>query len=113
MKTWIEKDGRDLFGAGRYALLREVRRTGSLSRAAHNLGMSYRAAWGKVREAEGRLGFSLLDRKRGGARGGGSTLTGDGERLLKAFEEFERELGVQAQRLLKKHLGFLSRPGKP
>ena len=56
-RVWIERDGEDVFGGGRFALLVAVRRTGALNRAAHDLEMSYRAAWRKVRECETRLGF--------------------------------------------------------
>ncbi|MGI6386754.1 MAG: winged helix-turn-helix domain-containing protein [Desulfomonilia bacterium] len=56
-KIWIEKDGNTVFGMGIYKLLDLVAETGSLHKAAQELGMSYRAAWGKVREYEDRLGI--------------------------------------------------------
>ena len=110
-RIWIERDGVDVFGGGRYALLAAVRRAGSLNRAAADLGMSYRAAWRKVRECESRLGFALLEGSIGGRGGGGSTLTARGERLLAAYERFEGELGRATERLFRKHLGFLNDAG--
>jgi molybdate transport system regulatory protein len=111
-RVWIERDGEDVFGGGRFALLVAVRRTGSLNRAAHDLEMSYRAAWRKVRECETRLGFPLLEGSAGGRGGGGSKLTVRGERLLAAYERFESELTEQSERLFRKHLGFLDETGE-
>jgi molybdate transport system regulatory protein len=113
-RVWIERDGVDVFGGGRYVLLEAVRRTGSLNRAAADLGMSYRAAWRKVRECEARLGIPLVAATIGGRSGGGSRLTAEGERLLAGYAKFERALDGSARRLYRAHLGFLgSGDGKP
>ena len=110
-RVWIERDGEDVFGGGRFALLVAVRRTGSLNRAAHDLEMGYRAAWRKVRECEARLGFPLLEGSVGGRGGGGSKLTDRAVRLLAAYERFEGELTEQSERLFREHLGFLDETG--
>jgi molybdate transport system regulatory protein len=106
-RVWLERGGVDVFGGGRHHLLEAVRRTGSLNRAAADLGMSYRAAWRKVRECEERLGIPLLAGTIGGAGGGGSRLTPEGERLVAGYEKFERALAASARRLARAHLGFL------
>ena len=59
-----------------YQLLMLVRQTGSLHKAAGELKMSYRAAWGKVRQSEDTLGFGLLEKGRHGRSG--AHLTSEG-----------------------------------
>ncbi|HON39156.1 MAG: winged helix-turn-helix domain-containing protein [Desulfomonilia bacterium] len=89
-KVWIEKDGNTVFGMGIYKLLDLVAETGSLHKAAQELGMSYRAAWGKVREYEERLGIGLLEKGRHGRTG--ASLTREGEQILKHFQEILKEM---------------------
>ena len=44
-RIWIEADGDILLGEGRVALLKAIESTGSLSKAAKSLKMSYKKAW--------------------------------------------------------------------
>ena len=53
-----------------FSLLQEIEKSGSLSGAAKNLQMSYRKAWGLLRETEQHLGFPLVDKRRGRGLGG-------------------------------------------
>ncbi|MGX7950291.1 winged helix-turn-helix domain-containing protein [Oleidesulfovibrio alaskensis] len=96
MKLWIEKDGKNAFGMGSAALLRGVNQTGSLAGAAKALGMSYRAAWGRIRKIEARLGTDVLV-KRGGNKSG-YELSADGRAYLEAYEQLARSLEEEAQR---------------
>lgn len=89
VKAWIEVDDKVIFGDGRRQLLELVEETGSLNKAAKKMKMSYRAAWGKIKDTEERLGYKLLETKTGGQTGGGSTLTAKGRALMKAFHLFE------------------------
>ena len=86
VKLWWEKDGKLVFSDYRAELLRAIRDTGSLAEAAGQLGLSYRRAWGKIREIESNLGQPLVESRRGGASGGRSRLTSLGESLLADFE---------------------------
>lgn len=61
-----------------FMLLEGVRTSGSLSQAARTLGMSYRHAWGMMREKERTLEAELIVKQ----RGRGATLTAFGARLL-------------------------------
>jgi molybdate transport system regulatory protein len=49
-----------VLGIGRAMLLLKVGEYGSLKRAASDLGISYRAAWGKIRKTEEILGLPLM-----------------------------------------------------
>ena len=90
-KLWIEEDGLLVFGKGRAQLLRAIERTGSISAAAREMGMSYRHAWAMLKASEQRLGRPLLRRSRGGAGGGGTELTTHGRALLEKFRSVEAE----------------------
>ncbi len=84
-RIWIEVRGVDVFGEGRWMLFDAVRRLGSLSSAAAELGMSYRAAWCKVKAAEKRLVRKLLERAPGGCS---LRPTPAANRLLESFGRF-------------------------
>lgn len=82
----LEDQGNPVFGSGICQLLDGVRSTGSLHRAAADMRMAYSKAWTIVQRAEEHLGLQLIERRVGGAAGGGSVLTEDGLSLIAAFE---------------------------
>ena len=88
-KLWLEKDGRVIFGPGRFELLEAVEECQSLSAAAKKLKMSYRAAWGRLRASEDRLGMPLVELtdNRQGMR-----LTEEARKLKNAFVELEKKI---------------------
>lgn len=86
-KLWLEKDGKVLFGQGRRELLRAIADTGSLAGAAKKLDMSYRAAWGRLRASEERLGIRLLENAGQGRRA--ATLTPTALALLEWYEKMQ------------------------
>ncbi len=85
-KLWVEKDGDIIIGLGRDKLLREIEKTGSISKAAKNVGMSYKKAWSFLKTMESRLGVKLVKTQRGGKKGGGTQLTEEAKQLLSDFE---------------------------
>ncbi|MFQ5380921.1 MAG: winged helix-turn-helix domain-containing protein [Dehalococcoidia bacterium] len=87
-KLWIEERGRLVMSDYRVRLLELIVDSGSLARAAQSLSLSYRRAWGKVRELEQNLGISLIRSEAGGPGGGRSTLTPAGEALVSAYRQF-------------------------
>ncbi|MBN1635133.1 MAG: LysR family transcriptional regulator [Deltaproteobacteria bacterium] len=89
-KIWLEKEGKAVFGMGIYKLLCLVDETGSLHKAALDLKMSYRAAWGKVRDYEDRMGIGLLEKGRHGRIG--AQLTPEGKVVLKQFQHLMRDM---------------------
>ena len=92
IKLWVEKDGSLELSDYRVQLLRSVAETGSLAQAAQRMGLSYRRAWGKVREIERNLGVTLVESEVGGVGGGSSHLTPAGERLVALYERFSRTM---------------------
>ncbi|MCP4600866.1 MAG: LysR family transcriptional regulator [Proteobacteria bacterium] len=90
-KIWLETDnGKLLLGEGRLEIFRTIERTGSLSATARELGMSYRAVWGKVRSTEERFGVKLVNGVSGGPNHGGTQLTQQAKIFIARFEEFDR-----------------------
>lgn len=96
-KAWIVFPGGTKFGQGRADLLRLVEREGSLKGAVERMGMSYRAAWGYLRELEEAAGFPFLER-RGRGRAGGARLTARAKAFLAAFEGYRERLDGAASR---------------
>lgn len=86
-RLWIEKDGTPVFGKGVQTLLELVDKAGSLHKAAEELEMSYRAAWGRIREYEKRLGIILIEKGRQGRTG--AKLTPEGRKLMGDFAALE------------------------
>ncbi len=85
---------------GKMALLQQIERSGSLSKAARNLKMSYRRAWLLLEDLNRTLGQPVTTASVGGAGGGGAHITPFGQRLVAAFREIERAaLGSAAEQL--------------
>jgi len=90
LHLWLETEKGVLFGLGRQRLLECIRSGLSLKAAADHLGMSYRAAWGKIKQTEKVLGIALIEKK-GGNRSG-YQLTPAGEMLTARFGQWYTEV---------------------
>jgi molybdate transport system regulatory protein len=77
-------------GPGKIALLEAIERTGSLSQAARDLGMSYRRGWLLLHSTNSLLTEPVSVATTGGAGGGGVELTATGKALIKAFRQLEK-----------------------
>jgi molybdate transport repressor ModE-like protein len=75
-----DADGRETSLSAVVPLLQLVSQTGSIANAASAKGLSYRHAWGLLREIEARLGGALITK----SRGRGSVLSELGESVLRA-----------------------------
>ncbi len=89
-KIWLEKDGKVIFGSGRYELFKAIDESHSLNAAAKKLKMSYRAAWGRVKASEERMGTKLVER----TQGKGMYLTAEAVALLRQFNLLEQKTGA-------------------
>ena len=99
-----------LFGPGAAQLLAGVDELGSLRKSAARMEMSYNKAWSVIRSCEEQLGFALLERRIGGAGGGGAALTDKGRELLRRYRAFDREAHAALDRLAQEHFdGLLDR----
>jgi len=83
LKLWLQQDNRILLGFGRAQLLKKIGEVGSIKKAAESLGMSYRAAWGRIKRTEAAMGFDLLEAA--GTKRGGCHLSPAGRETVEAF----------------------------
>jgi molybdate transport repressor ModE-like protein len=91
-KIWLSlKNGEGILGDGKWRLLKAIEEFGSISKAAENLKISYRKAWGDLKKVEELLGIQVIDKIRGGQSGGSSSLTEQGINLIKAYDKFHNE----------------------
>jgi len=71
----------------RLDVLRLVGQTGSISQAAREVGISYKAAWQAIDTLTNLSGVALVDRTVGGSGGGGARITAQGQALLALADE--------------------------
>ncbi|NIF41457.1 LysR family transcriptional regulator [Burkholderia sp. Tr-862] len=90
-ELWLRAGPQTLGGATRIALLAAIGDTGSITRAAKAVGLSYKAAWDAIDTMNNLAGEPLVTRSTGGKGGGGTTLTPRATSLITAFRTIERE----------------------
>ena len=88
-KIWIEKDGKVIFGKGRDDILKAITEQHSLNAAAKKLEMSYRAAWGRLKASEERLGMKLVDIN---PKEKSMQLTEQARAMIDLFEKLEKDV---------------------
>lgn len=86
-KLWLEKNG-IVFDEVLYTILTHIDFSGSIAQAARELGMSYRAALGKIKTVEDSWRILLLHTE----VGGGSRLTPLAQELLHKFRSVKHEI---------------------
>jgi molybdate transport system regulatory protein len=93
---WVEKEGKSFLGRGRIELLKKIDRYGSISKAAKEMKMSYKAAWDSVDIINNLAKKRVVEKISGGKGGGGTRLTDYGKELIGLFERaqemFESDL---------------------
>ncbi len=97
--------GHHLFGPGKADLLEGIAATGSIAQAASRMKMSYMKAWLLIQHLEKRIRTPLVQKSRGGKKGGGAALTPAGQALLAAYRAIEAD----CQRAAKKHLRTIAK----
>ena len=86
-KLWLEHKGEYIFGPGAFAILNSIHKTGSITKGAETLGMSYRYAWGVIRKIEHKLGVRLVETFKGGSTGGGGAkITESGLKIMETYD---------------------------
>jgi molybdate transport system regulatory protein len=90
----------------RIEVLRCVATGASISQAARETGISYKAAWQAIDTLSNLSGQTLVDRTVGGAGGGGASITAKGRELLLLADELDR-----ARQQVLTRFGGRQRPG--
>ena len=89
-RIWIEANNHVLLGEGRVHLLKAIEDTGSLSKAAKSLGLSYKKAWSLIDSVNKSAKEPVTINSTGGKGGGGATLTPYGKTLITTFDEINK-----------------------
>ena len=89
-RIWIEADGHILLGEGRVSLLKAIEETGSLSKAAKSLNLSYKKAWHLMDSINRSAKKPVTINSIGGKGGGGTILTEYGKSLIIAFDTINK-----------------------
>ena len=78
------------FSARLKLLLYLIGDTGNVRLACTQSGIAHSKAWEMINRLERNLGYSIVERQRGGKAGGGTRLTAQGEEFLVAYHNFEQ-----------------------
>jgi molybdate transport system regulatory protein len=76
-------------GPGKAQLLESIRRTGSISAAGREMGISYKHAWLLVDSMNGCFRSALVEAVKGGKSGGGASLTSLGVEVLECYRQMQ------------------------
>ena len=91
---WLLFGGRELIVGKAMALLRAIDATGSISRAADAVPMSYKSAWDLINKINNMGSFPVVTTETGGQYGGGSRLSEYGKMILITYSSLERSYGT-------------------
>ncbi|HEY6974938.1 MAG TPA: ModE family transcriptional regulator [Chitinophagaceae bacterium] len=89
-RLWIECKGEGFFGPGRVELLQRIDKTGSINKAAGEMGMSYKKAWEMINALNVQAAKPLVIMQAGGNRGGGSVITEEAKKLIAYHDQLRQ-----------------------
>ena len=84
-----------------FRLLVALEKNLSIVAASKEMGISYRKAWGMIRDIEYQLGFQLVGKRRGGKAGGRTTFTPEGKELIDAYRNLTDDLEASDKEIIK------------
>lgn len=99
VRVWLDTEEGLYLGEGRVRLLELIGSTGSITKAASALRMSYRHAWQHVQDMNAGANEPLVHKVQGGAGGGGAELTTAGEHAVTIFREMRQRIEHYAAEL--------------
>lgn len=92
LSHWVFVDDVKFFGPGRLQLLKLIQETGSISKAAKDMGMSYKKAWRMVDEMNTFGGSPYVITSKGGLQGGGTEIAERGKQMMEAYRRLDEKL---------------------
>jgi molybdate transport system regulatory protein len=99
-------------GPGKAELVERIGRTGSISAAAREMGMSYRRAWQLVEALNGAFREPVVATAIGGRRGGGARVTPFGTDLVARFRAMEDKASAAIAADLRRFTAEFQKAGK-
>lgn len=97
-------------GPGKAALLEAVGRSGSISGAAREMGMSYRRAWLLIDAINNSFREPLVLTATGGRGGGGARLTEFGREVLRRYRLMEEKAAASVEADLAEFAALMREP---
>ncbi len=88
----IKKDGIEFLNPLKTQLLQEIRKNGSLSGSAKKMSISYQHVWNMIDEMNRISPSPLVMKQRGGVNGGGTAISGYGERMIREYMLIQAEI---------------------
>ncbi|MBU1990130.1 TOBE domain-containing protein [bacterium] len=85
-RFWISKSEQNFLGKGRIELLKQIQHSGSITKAAKAMKMSYKAAWDAIDAMNNLAQNPLVQSSKGGKGGGGTHLTEYAKGLIETYE---------------------------
>lgn len=101
-RIWIESNSNVLLGEGRVHLLKAIDETGSLSKAAKSLKISYKKAWQLLDSVNKSAKKPVTINSIGGKGGGGAELTDYGKSIVRVFDEINKNCWAFLDKQLEK-----------
>jgi len=102
-KLWMSSETGDaIIDDEKWQLLIAIEKQGSLKAASDTMGISYRKGWGDLKKIEDILGFSVIEKHRGGKDGGVTYLTEEGTKLIQKYIAFRAEFQEGVDLIIKK-----------
>jgi molybdate transport system regulatory protein len=92
IRCWITIDGEKHFGPGPAELLERIQESGSISKAAKAMGMSYKKAWDMVEHMNTKGSKPYVTTQKGGSKGGGAELTDTGKKVIESYRNLKERL---------------------
>ncbi len=106
----LGRGGASRVGKDRIRLLEAIAAQGSISAAAREVGLSYKAAWDAVGTLNNLFPDPLVAAAAGGRKGGGATVTPAGHALIGSFARLQEALDAAARRLERELAGLAYPP---
>jgi len=103
---WLQANEQVVLSRWRVQLLEAIDATGSIRMAAKRLKITYPLAWHRLDDMEKGLGLRLVERQRGGARGGVAQLTAAGHDYVSRFNRFAAEVDAVIAQAFNAHFSL-------
>ena len=101
-RVWVNEEQGHFIGLGRVRLLENINQTGSITKGAAAMKMSYRQAWQMVQDMNERAEQPLVEKILGGKGGGGALVTEAGERAIRLYYQLEEKIMKLSKELSEK-----------
>lgn len=91
-----DREGKQFMGIGVLWLLQHIDSFGSIRKAAAQMHLSYAKAHRMLTDLEHHLQLKVVERRKGGDRREGASLTAEGRRFMEAYNRFQAKVKQQS-----------------